>query len=175
MKYLKTFEYLMNDKLYRIEVYDKNEPINTITTTTVTGKNDKYSVETDFKKSHEFLRIKKDNPNIDLEIRISDLQDSFMNMLNKKKVEKFEKYNPTTSLYRIIIRDLNRKTAPDKGVILSMKTRSELSKDDVEKEFLNSKTFLDIKKKNPNVDFHVKVDKIDDYDAVKDLELIKIY
>jgi len=172
MKYLKTFEYLMNNKIYKIDIFDKTNPDKKklISSTTITGKDNIAMVESDFKISDDFLNIQKKNPNADLIVKISEINDSIANLLNKKN----ESFTPATTLYRIIIRDLNKKTSPDKGVILSMKTRSPLSKEEVEKEFLNSKTFLDIKKKNSDVDFHVKVEKVDDYDAVKDLELVKI-
>lgn len=166
MKYLKTFEYLMNDKIYRIEVYDKNNPTKIITTSTVTGTNDKYSVITNFKASNDYLRIKKDNPNSELEIRISDLQDSFADMLDKKKNKSLENYN-TTSLYRIVVYDLKKRNSPPQyGVIVSMKTRSELDETGVKDDFLKSNGYKNIEKSNPNADLYVKVER--DYNPVKD-------
>jgi hypothetical protein len=87
MKYLKTFEYLMNDKLYKIEVFDKSNPDKStpIAQSTVTGRENDTTIESDFEKSEEFSNIKKKNPNADLIIKVSRVHDSITNFLDKKK------------------------------------------------------------------------------------------
>jgi hypothetical protein len=85
----KTYEYKMNDNIYKIVIYDNNKkdenPMHgVLSSTTKSSNKNEYNFKDDFVKSDEYLNIKKQNPEADLFVKISKLDGSSLTSVKLK-------------------------------------------------------------------------------------------